>query len=136
MVTGRVVLLLVTLAQGLDRDSGHHPGHVNVGQTIGELVHIDMDAVDAVLRLHLSLEPGLSGSEINTNKTSFKCLKACAYSCRESRKTLLVYSSNSEVLESRRASLLGLLKANAVPMEDFELAPMSRIKFSYKMFLQ
>ena len=72
VVTGRVVLLLVTLTQGLDWDSGHHPGHVNVGQTIGELVHIDMDAVDAVLRLHLSLEPGLSGSEINTNETSFK----------------------------------------------------------------
>ena len=47
-----------------------------------------------------------------------------------------MYSSSSEVLESRSASLLGLLKANAVPMEDFELAPMSRIKISYKMFLQ
>ena len=64
MVTRRVVLLLVTLPQGLDGDSRHHSGHVNVGQTIGELIHIHMDAVEVVLRLNLSLEPWLS-SPIN-----------------------------------------------------------------------
>ena len=40
------------------------------------------------------------------------------YSCKEARKTLLVYSNNREVLDRMRASVLGRLKAKAVPMDD------------------
>ena len=47
------------------------------------------------------------------------------YSWRESRKTLLVYSRSSDVLDSSSASRLGRENAKAVPIEDFGLAPMS-----------
>ena len=47
------------------------------------------------------------------------------HSCKEARKTLLVYSSKRDVLERIRDSVLGLLKANAVPIEDWGFAPMS-----------
>ena len=62
VVTRGVVLLLVTLSKTLDRHRGHHAGHVDVGQTVGELV--DVDTVDAVLCVqHLSLESRLAISE-------------------------------------------------------------------------
>ena len=61
VVTRGVVLLLVALGQALDRDSGHHAGYVDVGQTVGELV--DVDTVDTVFGVHLSLEPRLTSSE-------------------------------------------------------------------------
>ena len=47
------------------------------------------------------------------------------YSCKEARKTLLVYSSSRDVLDRIRDSVLGRLKAKAVPMEDWGFAPMS-----------
>ena len=47
------------------------------------------------------------------------------HSCKEARKTLLVYSSSRDVLERMRDSVLGLLKAKAVPMEDWGFAPIS-----------
>ena len=47
------------------------------------------------------------------------------HSCKEARKTLLVYSSNRDVLDRIRDSVLGLLKAKAVPIEDLGLAPIS-----------
>lgn len=65
VVTRGVVLLLVTLGQALDRNRGHHAGHVDVGQTVGELV--DVDAVDAVLGVHLPLESWLASSERTTS---------------------------------------------------------------------
>ena len=61
VVTRGVVLLLVTLGQALDRNRGHHAGHVDVGQTVGKLV--DVDAVDTVFGVHLPLEPWLASSE-------------------------------------------------------------------------
>ena len=36
-----------------------------------------------------------------------------------------MYSSNNEVLDKSKASLLGLLNAKAVPIEDFGFAPIS-----------
>ena len=36
-----------------------------------------------------------------------------------------MYSSNSEVFDNSKASLLGLLKAKAVPIDDFGFAPIS-----------
>ena len=65
VVTRGVVLLLVTLGQALDRNSGHHAGHVDVGQTVSELVHVD--AVDTVFGVHLPLEPWLAISERTTS---------------------------------------------------------------------
>ena len=62
MVTGRVVLLLVTLGQALAGHGGHHAGHVDVGQPVGELVYINVDAVDAVLSVNLTLESWFSSS--------------------------------------------------------------------------
>ena len=50
---------------------------------------------------------------------------AVTHSCKEARKTLLVYSNSRDVLDRIRDSVLGLLKAKAVPMEDWGLAPMS-----------
>ena len=38
---------------------------------------------------------------------------------------MLVYSNNSDVLDRIRASVFGLLKAKAVPMDDLGFAPMS-----------
>ena len=62
VVTRGVVLLLVALGQALDRHSGHHAGHVDVGQTVGELVNVH--AVDAVFGVqHLPLESRLAISE-------------------------------------------------------------------------
>ena len=130
VVTRGVVLLLVALRQALHWHRGHHAGHVDVGQAVGELV--DVDTVDAVLGVHLPLESGLTSSErtisCNTMDSSVKTL---THSCSESRKTLLVYSSSSDVLDSSSASLLGRLKAKAVPMADWGLAPMS-VEFSYE----
>ena len=62
MVTRRVVLLLVTLRQALPGHGGHHPRHVDVGQTVGELVDVHVDAVDAVLRVNLTFESWFSSS--------------------------------------------------------------------------
>ena len=64
VVTRGVILLLVTLRQALHRDSGHHAGHVDVSQAVGELV--DVDAVDTVVGVHLPLESWLAGSERTT----------------------------------------------------------------------
>ena len=69
VVTRGVVLLLVALRQALHWDRGHHAGHVDVGQAVGELVdvHVDaVDGVDGVLRVHLSPEPGFPGAAINS----------------------------------------------------------------------
>ena len=62
MVTGRVVLLLVTLGQAAHRHGAHHTGHVDVGQAVGELVDVHVDAVDAVLRVNLTFESWFSSS--------------------------------------------------------------------------
>ena len=62
MVTRRVVLLLVTLRQALPGHGGHHSCHVDVGQTVGELVDVHVDAVDAVLRVNLTFESWFSSS--------------------------------------------------------------------------
>ena len=62
MVTRRVVLLLVTLRQALPGHGGHHPRHVDVGQTVGELVDVHVDAVDAVLGVNLTFESRFSSS--------------------------------------------------------------------------
>ena len=48
VVTGRVVLLLVTLGKAAHRHGAHHTGHVDVGQAVGELIHVDVDTVDVV----------------------------------------------------------------------------------------
>ena len=53
-----------------------------------------------------------------TVKTSLKDITVGTHSCNEARKTLLVYSNNSDVLDRIRASVLGLLNAKAVPMDD------------------
>ena len=69
VVTRRVVLLLVALRQAPHGHRAHHPSHVNVGQTVGELVDVHVDAVngvDGVLRVHLSSEPGFPGAEIES----------------------------------------------------------------------
>ena len=69
VVTRGVVLLLVALRQAPHGHRAHHASHVNVGQTVGELVdvHVDaVDGVDGVLRVHLSPEPGFSGAAINS----------------------------------------------------------------------
>ena len=55
----------MTLGQAAHRHGAHHAGHVNVGQAVGELIHVDVDAVDVVygvLRVHLPPEPRLSGT--------------------------------------------------------------------------
>ena len=60
MVARAVVLLLVALqlsAQGYIVD---HTGHVDVGQPVGKLVHIDVVVVDGVVHHCLSLYPRLS----------------------------------------------------------------------------
>ena len=65
MVTRRVVFLLVTLGQAAHRHGAHHSGHVDVGQAVGELIHVDVDTVDVVdgvLRVDLPPEPGLAGA--------------------------------------------------------------------------
>ena len=69
VVTRGVVLLLVALSQAPHGHRAHHSSDVNVGQTVGELVdvHVDaVDGVDGVLRVHLSPEPGFSGAAINS----------------------------------------------------------------------
>ena len=50
---------------------------------------------------------------------------AGSYSCRELIKTRDVYSSNNDVLERLRDSLLGQEKAKAVPRDDLLSAPIS-----------
>ena len=64
-----------------------------------------------------------------------------AYSWSESRKTLLVYSSSKDVFDKSKASRLGRLNANAVPIEDCGLAPISKYsnvllcwKYSFKSY--
>ena len=56
----------MTLRQAAHRHGAHHAGHVNVGQAVGELIHVDVDTidiVDGVLRVDLPPEPRLSGAK-------------------------------------------------------------------------
>ena len=62
VVAGGMVLLFVALRQAPHRHRAHHASHVNVGQTVGELVDVHVDAVDAVLRVNLTFESWFSSS--------------------------------------------------------------------------
>ena len=43
---------------GLEGDRGDDPGHVDVGEAVGEVVQVDVDAVGG----HLPLDAGVAGS--------------------------------------------------------------------------
>ena len=57
MVAGQRVL--VSLADVYGRGGGDDPGHVNVGQPVGEVVDVHVQTVAR----HLPLDPGLLGPE-------------------------------------------------------------------------
>ena len=73
-------------------------------------------------------------NEILTNKSLTYLFPAtCLFSLvergswSEFKNTLEVYSSNRDVFERLKATLLGLEKAKAVPKADWLLAPISEI---------